>query len=92
VERLEYAGPQKHCHVIGDEMYKAWRTWNAHELRGGRQFPNQVSSFIQWMMETLSGDQARRRINDFPRQLWLPFEDHDKPWRVEDDPAGGEPE
>lgn len=81
-ERVEFDEPQQ-SPVIGDELVAAFRAWlranGVPSYKSGEVF---VTNFVEWLLRTGDGAVALRRINDFPRQLFLPFTDDSRPWRV----------
>ena len=44
-----------------------------------------INEFIKWLLVTLAGSQSLKLINDCPRQLCLPFDLENPPWRWVDD-------
>ena len=44
-----------------------------------------INDFIEWLLTTGHGSQALRLINECPRQLFLPFDPENPPWRWVDD-------
>lgn len=78
VTGVEWKETQVH-EVIGDAAHDAFQKWR-HQ--SGLQEVPTVRAFVWWLLFTTDGDMARRRINDFPRQLFLPFGDEDRPWEL----------
>lgn len=78
-------------YVLGDDLWEAFREWSREELPGLQQqvalngmekAPLQAGLvlFVKWLRTTGDGDVALRRIQEAPRQLFLPFPDEERPW------------
>ena len=87
-ERLEKRGDFHE--VVGDDLFKQFKGWvliSKGNLLSRYGFEKELSdihlrAFVEWLLSTEAGSTALRRINDCPRQLFLPFGDTDRPWRV----------
>jgi hypothetical protein len=56
----------------------------AMALRKGVGLAHSMRAFVQWLITTGDGAVALQRINDAPRQLFLPFPDDERPYSVEE--------
>lgn len=73
---------------IGSELREAFIKWTNDEYQMGRLNPRTdhiVDVFSRWLLTTGDGSVALARINDCPRQLFLPFPDEDRPYVTEDE-------
>jgi hypothetical protein len=78
-DRIEYTTPQRDNSIIGDDLQLRYYQWLAATDNPGR---NMTETFCRWLIETGDGAVALKRIQDFPRQLFLPFDDDDRPWKT----------
>ena len=82
MKQVEWTQGQEHP-VMGDDLYRGFVKWM--EVTGKDPYPTlkeALRTFVEWLLTTGDGSVALRRINEFPRQLFLPFTDDDRPWRV----------
>ena len=84
------------CPVLGDEVMERFWDWvrylrdheenaEAEKALGDTAVSGAaygVPLFVQWLTSTADGEAALRRINAFPRQRALPFEE-EKTWSLE---------
>ena len=84
----EVVARDRDCHrVVGDKMMREFLTWTSkHPKKIDPYFmaseASVVSAFVEWLVMTGDGDVVLRRINDAPRQLFLPFPDEERPWKT----------
>lgn len=81
--------------VVGDDLQRAFHRHLARKLGCAvdRLDPERVSRltrfFVEWLCTTGDGSVALQRINDAPKQLFLPFPDDERPWRESEDAGSG---
>ena len=66
--------------LIGDDLDYECRMWVGI---GESVDPLVFYRICRWLVETGSGAEALSLLNDIPRQLWMDFEDREKPWEVD---------